>query len=214
MFLRFFIFDQQAGTWLKGAMRILLSLVIILLSLSVTTTVQASQQIIGTLTRDIHYNGLAIILENKKKYFLTCSDAEAIIALNKMSPGDLVIGTGTIDDSKSTLHLENMDYVGLQRALGLWHTDNGFVEFKNFSDLDVYSKVFENSEVSTNSKKEFKYSLTPGTGSGTDWVLFLSDSDSTTMGTFKVDRNSATIKVFDSKTGNIKQTIRLSKVSN
>ena len=60
----------------------------------------------------------------------------------------------------------------------------------------------------------YQYSITPADGKA--WVVFLSDSDSknTTFATIQINGTNATLKTFDSDTGSVTRTLRLTKWSN
>ncbi len=58
----------------------------------------------------------------------------------------------------------------------------------------------------------YRYSVTPSNGK--EWVLFLSNDTGTTFATIAFVKDTATMKIFDSETGNLKKTLRLAKWGN
>ncbi|MNT28042.1 hypothetical protein D3C72_1637010 [compost metagenome] len=137
--------------------------------------------------------------------------------MKKLSSGDLINGTGIVQYKSNKLVLETIDYVGLRRMLGKWISNDGLLQVKNFSEMKFYphnspSSPTPSGLVLSDVPITFRYSLTPADGKA--WVMFLSDSSKTVFTTIQINGANATLKTFDSETGAVAKTLRLTKWGN
>ena len=145
---------------------------------------------------------------NCGRYRVYNSSFEVTANLRKLSHGDAVSATATINTAECSVDIQSIDYVGLKRLLGYWHTDAGMVTVKNFNSLMIYPKVGVQtlSELRTLGAGAqvpnpivYRYSVLPSKGK--EWVVFLSDSETTTFATLTFHRSTATLSTYDSETG-------------
>lgn len=151
------------------------------------------------------------------RYLVLSSSEAAISALVKLAAGDVVIATGIKNPGECSVAIESVEYVGLRRMLGNWYSREAVINVQDFNSMKYYpaqsiasngNKVY--ASVSTN-PVEYNYSLVPG--SGKEWVLFLSDSKSTTFGTIQFNRGSAVMKIYNSETGELTKTLILYRMT-
>jgi hypothetical protein len=169
----------------------------------------------------------SISLEGKSMYlktddpchrYLVLSNSEAALsALVKLAAGDVVTATGIKNPGECSVAIESVEYVGLRRMLGNWYSREAVINVQDFSSM----KYYPTESIATNGNKvyaqvsknpvEYNYSLVPG--SGKEWVLFLSDSKSTTFGTIQFNRGSAVMKIYNSDTGELTKTLLLYRLT-
>lgn len=173
---------------------------------SLSSQVQAQESLNGYLkkTRDNAY-----LLVNKNNLVKIKNVTPEVLAqLSKLKTGDLISGIGSIEDSGKTVELTTIDFVGLQRLLGVWQTNDGnYVNFISFSEvifganlLSILDRKFSN----------FTYSLSPYNDSL--WILYLTNNEGTLVCTLYVDSFKATISVIDTISNSTMTTIELTKV--
>lgn len=183
------------------------------------TTALSAEQVTGKVIRE----GADIYVEGDsesvcKRYLLESGNKDTEKTLFKLTSGDLVNGSGAISNTDCRILLKNVDYVGLRRLLGYWYSDEGIVSVKNFSSLSFYSARGKASSSSsqnifkTGTPTNYRYSLMPTDTS--EWVIFLSDSNTTTFATIQFIRESILLKVFHSETGDVIKVLHLSKWGN
>lgn len=187
-------------------------LMLFVLSFAMSSLTFASQPIVGTVER----GDTAVFLQTGSRctrYSIITKSADASINLNKLSTGDSLTATGHLNDEKCVAIVESVDYVGLKKMLGHWYSKDGIISVKDFSLMSFYPvgfKDFKNGNIySVINPINYLYSVTPS--NGREWVLFLSDSKSTTFATIQFLGNTATLRVYDSDTGAIKKTLYMSK---
>ncbi|HEX7676105.1 MAG TPA: hypothetical protein VF412_18155 [Bdellovibrio sp.] len=176
-----------------------------------TTWAGAVQPVAGVIIR----TGQDILLQSDDtacaSYRIETKSADAQSALQKLAPGDTITATGLIDKSVCTASIESIDYVGLKRMLGNWFSKDGLITVRDFTNLQFFPTG--NTEISKNydivKPIEYKYSLTPSDGK--EWVLFLSDNQSTTFATIQFSKDIAIMKIFDSDSGEVKKTMILNR---
>lgn len=168
---------------------------------------------------------------------IKAANEEATEALSKLDTGDFISGDGVIADDGSAISITSIDYVGLKKILGLWLGEKDVVNFANFTDLEVYSPGFDSNlaqkhkadspqekqnglqldqqkanqsqasgEVST---KHLKYSISPSKGDS--WTVFMTDNAATVLGNLQVQKNAATLTIFDPDNGATKLVLHLTK---
>lgn len=146
-------------------------------------------------------------------YVLLPESPDVTASLARLNIGDEVYGTGDVDSTARSIQLQTLDYVGLKELLGTWHSQEGMMEVKDFSNLSFRPTKDDTALGVDNSRNNvnYKYSLSPGNNS--EWVVFLSEASKTTLATVELDSSMelATLKIFDSASGNVKSTLHLQK---
>lgn len=195
------------------AMRLLL----FVLTLTLSSAAFSAQQITGRIERI----GFAAFLKSNiadgcNKYQIDVNSEEAAESIRKLSTGDVLTASGVIEKRACLVRIDSVDYVGLKDLLGYWYSKDGYMKVRDFTSVSVYSTVLANLKKNEPIEKvaaiEYRYSITPT--NGTEWVLFLSTQESTTFATIKLQKKSATIKIYDSENGSVVRTIYLSKWGN
>lgn len=153
---------------------------------------------IETYSGFIAQNGYQRILKTKtQSLILTTENSDVKSQLMKLKTNDFISGLGR-PLTGNLVRLETIDFVGLNNFLGLWMSPMGLFKVQNFSSLSV-------------SQAPLNYSITPG--SGTSWVLFLTDENQIYFSNLTVAESKATIRFFDTKTGAFQREVFLSKIS-
>lgn len=137
-------------------------------------------------------------------FTLNSPSTSTLIQIGRLEDGDLVSAGGVLDYTSRVALINSIEYVGLKKLLGRWYTSDRIFEFSSFTDLHLYKP---NPPNVTN----FRYSTAPS--SGNDWTLFLSDTNNkrTVLATIRFSKTAATLKLIDSETGGIAETIRLTR---
>ncbi|HWU44733.1 MAG TPA: hypothetical protein VN132_14875 [Bdellovibrio sp.] len=194
-------------------MRILL----FVLTFVMATGTIAAQPLRGTLLK----SGQDLFLQSNDacgKYRIDSKNDDVTNILIKLAPGDSVNATGDFDTDKCVAAIESIDYVGLKRFLGNWISKEGLITVHDFSTLSLYPAVpspinndpaAKSSNFSVFKPQEYKYSVTPSDGK--EWVLFLSDTQSTTFATIQFAKEAAVVKIYDSENGNVNKVLILSR---
>lgn len=147
-------------------------------------------------------------------YRAEAQNEEVSLSLPKLKGGDFITGTGELDSSSCTARIRSIDYVGLKRLLGYWYTKEGLLRISGFNSLDFYPFSSSQQEanivsVKTGDPISYRYSVTPAAGK--EWIVFLSDFKNTTFASLQVASKNATLKIYDSETGDTIHTLHLSK---
>lgn len=192
-------------------MRILL----FVLNLMTGMAALASGTVMGTVEKDSAGTYLVADASCKRFQIQTIS-TDAEISIRKLSTGDSLTASGSLNTETCVAEIESVDYVGLKKMLGHWHSTEGLMTVRDFNFLSFYPTA------SSESRKypfyvmaysiDYRYSLTPADGK--DWVLFLSDTNTTTFATIRFRGNRATMKIYDSETGKVNRTLYMSKWGN
>lgn len=187
--------------------------VIFVLSTFIAAFCYAKDPISGTINRIEHGR---VFIKNSgtcPQYLVVSTDAETIRNIRKLSVGDVVTGTGITNSSTCTISVSSIDYVGLRKLLGFWYSAEGILTFNDFSTLRYYPVSIKGGKyvsVRYTSPVNYRYSVT--LSGGKEWVLFLSDEQSTTFATIQINnRHNATLNIFDSDSGVPTQTLELTK---
>ena len=150
--------------------------------------------------------GIFLILDSPTKMgrlVLQSSSTRTLIQIGRLNSGDFLAASGTLDSEQNIAFVNSIDYVGLKKLLGRWRSSNGqLFEFASFQDLYIY----KSRPVATS---VFRYSAAPS--SGDSWTLLLSDSHKkrTLIANVTFGRANASLKLIDSETGAIAETLRL-----
>ncbi|WP_295905925.1 hypothetical protein [uncultured Bdellovibrio sp.] len=190
-------------------------LLLFVLSLAVSSVAFSSQPIVGTIERDftgvyLHSGDLC------PRYVIDSKSEDASTNIRKLTTGDTITATGLLDAQTCKAVIESVEYVGLKKMLGYWYSQDGIITVRDFNSLSFYPinlKDFQNgADYRTADPITYRYSVTPTEGK--EWVVFLSDTTSTTFATIQFGKSNATMKIYDSETGDIKKILRMSKWGN
>ncbi|WP_413584270.1 hypothetical protein [Bdellovibrio sp. HCB274] len=183
----------------------------------VTSAVVASAQTVGGT---VALKGQQMFLKTDdpcNNYLVASNNETALSALVKLAPGDVITATGKKNPAHCTVSIESVEYVGLRRMLGNWYSSEAVINVQDFNTMKFYAaqKISEtgNKDYKSISQTpiEYSYSLVPS--SGKEWVMFLSDSKSTTFGTIQFHRGSAVLKIYSSDTGALNKTLILYRMT-
>lgn len=182
-----------------------------------STMAVAAQPVSGIIAR----KGQDILLQSNDAcsfYRLDTKNSDAQVALEKLSPGDsLLTASGLFDKDACVVSIDSVDYVGLKKMLGNWISKEGLISVHDFKTLSFYpeaktdlKRVFEKPDDFTVGKSvQYTYSVTPSDGK--EWVMFLSDTESTTFATIQFSKDVAIMKLYDSDNGNVTKTLILTR---
>ena len=149
--------------------------------------------------------------EDGREFRLFTRNSYVMTDLQKLEDGDYLSGTGWIHENSSAVEVTAVEFVGLSKMLGLWHTSDWRVfDFKNFSQLDLYLPT-KSKALNALHLRSLRYTVAPD--GGTDWSILIVDSNSVDVGNLFVRKDSMRIEVFDPKTGNVATTIDLSPLN-
>lgn len=140
--------------------------------------------------------------ESSVVYTLSSPSTATLIYFGRLENGDFVSASGILDSEAKVAMIQSIDYVGLNKILGLWYSKEKVFDFSSYTDLHLYSNA-------PSVKNVFRYSMAPSKGN--DWTLFLSDTSNkrTLLATIRFSKSFATLKLIDSETGLISQSFRL-----
>lgn len=187
---------------------------IFVLTLILSSGALAAESVIGLLEKEANEYYLRLV-KDQPRFKIVTTSADAQESLKKLSSGDFVTGTGEIKAETLEISLESIDYVGIKKLIGTWHSQDGMFEITSFDHMNFYPYVYNPKKatkqfrINISKAQEYKYSMTPT--QGREWVLFLSDTKSTTFATIQINQGSARLKMYDSETGDITKSLRLTK---
>lgn len=192
-------------------MRILLFVLILISGYAA----HSARPISGTVERDA--SGAYLIADSScVRYLIDTKSPDAEANIRKLTTGDTMTASGLLESNTCTAVIESVDYVGLRKMLGYWHSNDGLISVRDFNSLSFYPislSDFQNGKTySEIDPIVYRYSMVPSDGK--DWVLFLSDSTSTTFATIRFNKSRAVMKIYDSETGNVTRTLHLNKWGN
>lgn len=174
-----------------------------------------------TAQAESHMQGFYLKKNNKEffrayngyDYELVTTSSSVRNTLSKLESGDLILGSGEILSQKISLY--SIDYVGLTDILGTWQSQRDIFNFKNYFNLQISSKIPFLKVKNPKSRKindlNLKYSISPS--GGNEWVLLISDSLSTIVGTLAFRGNLLEVKLFDPETGKVREQLNLTKIA-
>lgn len=188
-------------------------LLLFVLSLIVSSTALASRPISGDISRSAGRIYLSGSGDDCFRFHIVPANSEADKSVSRLSEGDMLSGTGVYNHKSCEVMVESVEYVGLKKMLGYWHSKNNFITVKDFSTISFYpinlNDLNNQNPIRTGDPINYSYSITPSNGN--EWVMFLSDSRGTTFATIEFNRNNAVMKLFDSDTGILTRVLHLSK---
>lgn len=165
----------------------------------------------------VHFQGILYINTpgSCARYQLVPKNKEASQHIRKLGAGDFVEASGQLDNAECKAFVESIEYVGLRKLLGYWYSASGIITVRDYSSLSIYPlkkgipDLNDEPVDRTGEPVSYRYSVTPS--GGKEWVVFLSNSEGTTFATIMITGKAATMKFYDSETGDLNQTLRLSK---
>lgn len=182
------------------------------LTLSFASVSHASVPFSGEL---IHFQGAVYLnLADKcTRYQMIPKNNDASVHMRKLASGDFVEASGRLDHDACKAYVESIEYVGLRRLLGYWYSKSGIITVRDYSSLSFYplndTDLNDETANRTGDPISYRYSVTPS--GGKEWVVFLSNSVGTSFATIMFTGKIVTMKIYDSETGDLNQTLRLSK---
>lgn len=188
--------------------------IIFFLTLLVPGWVFATSQISGTIVKE-NSNYYLVAGGNCFRYLIVPKNSDTAKTMVKLVTGDELKASGDLSGDTCEAKLSSIDFVGLQSLLGNWKTDDGIYSIRNFNKLLFFPE--SGLQIKNGQYHDiilpvtYHYSIVPAHGK--DWVVFLSDDQATQFATIRLNKNSATLKIFDSETGNIISQKHLSKWS-
>lgn len=137
---------------------------------------------------------------NGHQYKLVAGTDSAKRSLEKLNDGDTIKGSAQL--IQETYVVQSVDFVGLQRILGLWKTKSTVVNFVDFSQVQFHVP---------GALSSYHYAISP-TNTSDQWQVYFSDSSSVVLGSLSVDDQRAVIQLFDTETGNVTSSYELRKI--
>jgi hypothetical protein len=207
---------EQKTHGTRCGMRIL----IFVLTTVFAATALCAQPVAGVLAQE----GTQLFISGDtfcSRYLVSAKSFEVLSHIKKLNPGDEISASGDKNLIDCSVVLESIDYVGLRRLLGMWLSNEALIKVKDFKYLSFYplersSSLAQQLNIyGSNSTSEvatavdYTYSLTPSEGK--EWVLFLSDSTKTLFATISLSKGSAVMKIYDSESGIVLKTLRMTK---
>ena len=156
-----------------------------------------------------------IINQNQQKFIKTTSGEFSLLAedsilkaqILKLNTNDFISAVGT-KKSPNSFVIESIDYIGLNRFLGLWMSSLGLLQVNDFSHLHIYNSQANSPRKS--SASNLNYSITPGQGDS--WVLFLSDDSQIYYSDLYMAENKALIRFYSTTTGAFINEVTMNKL--
>ena len=158
-------------------------------------TSHASSQ--SSLRGFIQRNGdIYVQTDDQRMVKVTGANTQVQADLYNLKSGDYLVARGTV--TGSTASIDSIESLGLQALVGSWTTENLEVyEFRDFTRLNLYLPDQTSDEIVK--AGEFNYSLAPDSGSR--YQLFLSSSQTVTVGSLEFRKNHLVLTVIDPATG-------------
>jgi hypothetical protein len=141
---------------------------------------------------------------SSKKFELIAYNEDAAIGLKKLKDRDFISGVGTKSDT--SILVESIDFVGLRQLLGLWVSNNAWLNFRDFNSVNVYWQ-----DQNTTQKVVYDYSIAPDPAR--NWKIFFASSNEVVIADLDLSAATAKINYYDNN-GIIVKTIELTKLSN
>lgn len=135
-----------------------------------------------------------------KKLPLTVANNQTLEVIKKLNTFDVISGYGLMDDKQALF--ETIEFVGLQKFLGLWQSGPTQLNVIDFNNAQL-----THSTIALN----LKYAITPGEKDS--WTLFITDKNKVQLATLKLKYDSARIDIYDADTGRVKESLSLTRPS-
>jgi hypothetical protein len=166
----------------------------LLMGILMSPTLSLADIVSGT----IHYRNRQVMINLEGRFFYVRFDNLDIAKdVQRLQPGDYLSGEGRLIESRRTLMLEAINYVGLKKLIGAWQdSDSNIVYFHDYRNVEFRSQ--------NKSTVRAKYTLLPYLDN--EWLLFLKTPKGLLSGSlffFKEDGSIARVDVYDSMTGEL-----------
>ncbi len=179
------------------------------------------QYISGTIRKSPE-NKYFLFLQNQE-WLLLPSSEETKSNLHKLADGDLLIGFGHFAPTENVLHLAAVDFVGLQRILGVWASSTDLVNFENFELMSLTPRNLPPPErtledplqpviQSLERTKNYFYAMSPGTQQSDQWILILSDDQGERLATMNIFEDRSILRLYDPESGALVRELELFKL--
>jgi hypothetical protein len=165
----------------------------------------------GMITID---NGQMFFREVKtwNLYRLKASDSSVRKDLLKLEAGDVLQGDGSIDSTTQILTIHSVHFVGLQKMLGVWSSDEKTLfEFIDFNHLTVYHEDQQLPQGRYLPVKSYQYTVAPH--GQEKWSILINDNSTINTGKLDVDDKTLTIQLMNSSNGKVSKTLILKRVN-
>lgn len=195
-----------------------MKIVLFIYSLVVSSVALSAQQISGMIEREGFRAFLIIEQFENQPYVDECprfqvdtSSNHALRTIKKLGSGDAITASGTLHPDSCKVTVDSVDYVGLKKLIGYWHSSEGIIKVHDFTSISVFPTAESDFYKLFNSLQtiDYRYSITPTNGK--EWVVFISNAAGTTFATIDLKQNSAILKIHDSENGSILKTLQISK---
>jgi hypothetical protein len=128
--------------------------------------------------------------------------------IDLLKNGDYLVARGTL--GPGSVQVDAIESLGLQAIVGVWATSKYEVyEFRDFTRLNLYIPNDNHSNVVK--AGEFQYSVAPDQGA--KYSIFLSGTNSVTVGSIEFRNHNLLLNVIDPKTGQVSADIVLSPLA-
>lgn len=152
-------------------------------------------------------NQQKIIKTTTGEFNLLTEDSIVSAQISKLNTNDFISAVGT-KKSPNSFVIENIEYIGLNKFLGLWMSSLGLLQVNDFSHLQIYKSQWNPANKS--SASALNYSITPGQGDS--WVLFLSDDSQIYYSDLYMAENKALIRFYSATTGAFINEVTMNKL--
>lgn len=164
-----------------------------------------------------------IVLKSKTKYLVNTKSliasqlhaSDEIIAsqIERLSTKDYLSLQGSlqIEQGRSSILVESIDFVGLGALLGIWKgSDNICYHFKSYTSLELFAPDFNQKCTISGSKikpRKLSYFINP---TNSVWIMLITDETKNFAGELKIKSKSRVqIDLFDNDSDNILSKITL-----
>lgn len=150
-------------------------------------------------------------VDSRKLLNLVPSDHFVEQDLARLDSGDVLIGSGYIDNETNTLYFSAVHFVGLAKMLGIWRGDsNTIFEFLDFNQFKIYETKFNTTHHDSSRYlpvKSYQYSVAPNAKEA--WSILINDDKTIKTGRLQVTHSKISIDLIDPGSGKIEKTIIL-----
>lgn len=144
-----------------------------------------------------------------KKLDIVIFDDVVRARLRCLKSGDFLTGNA-LSINGQQVHLQSIDYVGIQQLVGTWSNEVEVFRFDDFRNFQYWN--FNAFPDRYNGPFSYHYALSPAGEDPTQcsWKIFIIDSIGVTLGTLEWSaENQIDLQVYDSETGEVTSSKRL-----
>lgn len=151
----------------------------------------------GTISRKSLNRGVFFENYDQKIYFLTAGNSSIENLFDRLSEGDFIQFESTLNpNTEDALTVNDVNFVGLKRLMGLWVSSSSVLKFQNFQEMSFYLRSGRSLR-----QPKFNYSIFPT--NGPEWIMIFSNANSgkTEIATILIDQDRMTVDyIQDDKT--------------